>query len=337
MSINDFHAIVVEVNSRAKDYQISSLQEIRKKLKGKRSLMKNIFTSQTTFDRYAFHHGGRKELQFNIAIENRDGMDELRFGVAFSFVVNQSLPSIDVLKPKVRLFNEFMELYPDEYADMLMWSSTKREQSPKYEPKPIPPELVTNGIFVFLGKLQLLPNIDYDLLLKTLDRLLPLYQYIESKGALPPIQEVSVSPFQFRPGYTTDKVSSTKISQAQRELDSNLRHNILLEALCKKLSVRYGAECVGAENSSGIGTRIDVVVRRKSAYWFYEIKTAHSPRACIRQALGQLLEYAFWNDSQKVTRLIVVGELPLDKEGAKYLSTLRKRFSLPIEYEHITI
>jgi len=53
--------------------------------------------------------------------------------------------------------------------------------------------------------------------------------------------------------------------------------------------------------------------------------------------LGQLLEYAFWHDSQKVTRLIVVGETPLDEEGAKYLTTLRKRFSLLVEYEQITI
>jgi hypothetical protein len=79
------------------------------------------------------------------------------------------------------------------------------------------------------------------------------------------------------------------------------------------------------------------VVRQNNEYWFYEIKTAHSPRACIRQAIGQLLEYAFWTSSQNVTRLIVVGETPLDQDGAKYLRTLQKQFSLPIDYEHINL
>ena len=338
MSSNDFRAIIEEVNLRAKDYHIGKLQKIRKELRGKRVPTQKIFTSLTTFDTWAFHHGGRTELQFNLGIEHLNDKEELRFGVAFSFRASRSLPEIDVLFPKVNLFNDYMKLYPEQYADMRMWHYTKSRRSTDYMPAPIPPEVATNDVFVFLGRRQLLPNIDYVLLLNTLDRLLPLYQYIESQGTLPPIQEVSASPFQFRPGFTTDKASSAKISQAQRELDANLRHNILQESLCKKLSAKYGAKHVAAENPSGIGTKIDVVVQRNDGeYWFYEIKTANSPRACIRQAFGQLLEYAFWNDSQKVTRLIIVGETPLDEEGAKYLRTLRKRFFLPVYYEHITI
>ena len=61
----------------------------------------------------------------------------------------------------------------------------------------------------------------------------------------------------------------------------------------RQLASQYGKDNVGAENASGIGTRIDVLVRRGNEYWFYEIKTAQSPRACLRQAVGQLLEYAF--------------------------------------------
>jgi hypothetical protein len=42
-----------------------------------------------------------------------------------------------------------------------------------------------------------------------------------------------------------------------------------------------------------VGTVIDVVVKMKNEYWFYEIKTALTPRACLREATGQLLEYGF--------------------------------------------
>ena len=218
-----------------------------------------------------------------------------------------------------------------------MWHYAKSEPSSDYMPAPILPELVKEGVFVFLGKRKLLPQIDYGLLLNTLDMLLPLYQYVESNDSLPPVQDISVPQFQFRSGYTTAKASSAIISQTERELDANLRHNILQEALCRKLSAEYGKENVGDEIPSGIGTRIDVVVRQSNEYLFYEIKTAHSPRACIRQAMGQLLEYAFWNGSQNVTRLIVVGEAPLDQDGAKYLRSLQEQFSLPIDYEHISL
>jgi CO dehydrogenase/acetyl-CoA synthase epsilon subunit len=50
-----------------------------------------------------------------------------------------------------------------------------------------------------------------------------------------------------------------------------------------------------------------------------------------------LLEYAFWPGSQEANPLIVVGETALDEEGTVYLRKLKKRFSLPIEYEQIVV
>jgi hypothetical protein len=73
-----------------------------------------------------------------------------------------------------------------------------------------------------------------------------------------------------------------------------------------------------------------VVVRHEREFLFYEIKTAHSPRACLRQALGQLLEYSFWPGSQEAARLIVVGETPLDKEGASICERCGSVFPCPL-------
>jgi hypothetical protein len=96
-----------------------------------------------------------------------------------------------------------------------------------------------------------------------------------------------------------------------------------------------GPDNVGTELPSGVGTKVDIVVRRENLYWFYEIKTAMTPRACLREALGQLLEYAYWPGAQAAERLIVAGEPALDKEGQEYLRRLGKQFSPPIEYEQI--
>jgi hypothetical protein len=46
---------------------------------------------------------------------------------------------------------------------------------------------------------------------------------------------------------------------------------------------------------------MDVVVRLGIRYWFYEIKTALSARACIREALAQLLEYSYWPEHRRLS------------------------------------
>ena len=79
------------------------------------------------------------------------------------------------------------------------------------------------------------------------------------------------------------------------------------------------------------------MVLRRSAdeFWHHEIKTALSPRACIREALGQVMEYAYWPRANEATRLIICDETALDEDGAAYLKTLQERFRLPVAYEQI--
>jgi len=133
------------------------------------------------------------------------------------------------------------------------------------------------------------------------------------------------------------KVTIAKATLAEKELDLDLRHNLIQEALYQRLTSKYGKDNVRTEQPSGVGTQIDIVVKIKNEYWFYEIKTALTPRACLRQAIGQLLEYGFWPGAQEPARFIVIGERPIDEDGSEYLRRLRKRFSLPIEYEATAI
>jgi hypothetical protein len=66
------------------------------------------------------------------------------------------------------------------------------------------------------------------------NRLLPLYEYVESKGGREPLSNPTEKKFIFRPG-CRPKLPAAKASHAQKELDVNLRHNILQEALYQKL------------------------------------------------------------------------------------------------------
>lgn len=159
---------------------------------------------------------------------------------------------------------------------------------------------------------------------------------LKGVGTPAPVAVPTETSFVFKAGCST-KAASAKATTTEKELDIDLRHNELQKALYDRLASKYGEDNVGTERPSGVGTKVDVVVRQGSEYWFYEIKTALTPRACIREALGQLLEYAFWPGAQEPIRLIVVGECALDEDGAEYLSRLKKRFSLPIEYEQIVL
>jgi hypothetical protein len=334
MSLN-IHAIANKINELAPPHPIGKLQEIRTQLKKlKRRPGDKIFSTQTTFDDWAFHHGGRTELQFNIGYADGDNNDELRHGVAFSFETSQTLKSIDVLVPKVKFFNDFMELNAGEFSDMRMWHYDDG-RSVDRPPGPIPSGLVTEGIFVFLGNRQPGKKIDYQTILNDFDRLLPLYLYVESRGETAPVP-LPKTGFNFKAG-ASKKVKTAKATLPEKELDLDLRHNLLQEALYQRLASKYGKDNVRTEQPSGVGTLIDIVVKMKDEYWFYEIKTALTPRACLREAIGQLLEYGFWPGAQEPTRFIVVGESPIDKDGLEYLSRLRKRFSLPFEYEAIAI
>jgi hypothetical protein len=102
----------------------------------------------------------------------------------------------------------------------------------------------------------------------------------------------------------------------------DLRHNALQKALYRRLAKEFGKASVGTEVKGKNGTSIDLVVQRKRSYWFYEIKTASTARGCIREALGQILEYAFWPGAQEAVRLIIAGECAIDKEAEDYLRCL---------------
>jgi hypothetical protein len=331
----DIPAIANRLNELASGHLIGGLQDIRTRLKHfDRRPGSKIFSTQTIFERWAFHHGGRTELQFNIGYYDGDNNDDMRHGVAFSFETGQTLPTIDVLVPKVKFFNDYIEANAEDFRDMRMWHYADG-RSVDCPPGPIPSGLVAKGVFVFLGKRQPNTRIEYETILSDFDRLLALYQYVESGGITAPTPVVK-NGFNFKPGCPKTR-GSTVASLPQRELDIDLRHNRIRDLLYQRLASKYGKENVGAELPSGVGTRIDMVAKVKKEYWFYEIKTALTPRICLREAIGQLLEYGLWPGAHKPARYIVVGEGTLDAEDEEYLQRLRSQYSMPIEYESITI
>lgn len=144
--------------------------------------------------------------------------------------------------------------------------------------------------------------------------------------------------FHFKCGHNQRQQGTVEKYTNKNKTLIELRHNEMQEKLYEKLVAEFGLENVGTELSTGFDSYIDVVVSVGREYWFYEIKTADTVKGCIRQALPQLMEYAYWNvECDFATKLIVVGPIPLTTTAGKYLDLLRTKFNLPIHYEHLPI
>src|ERR1035441_5500220 len=122
-------AIAMEVNRIAPSHEFGKLQKLRKqlrKLKHGRSMFFDVSKKSVNEEEgWAFHTGGREELQFNIGIEKEEG--RFRFGVAFSLEPSRSLTNIDLLRPKIERFNEFIRLNAIDLSSFRMWIWRKGE------------------------------------------------------------------------------------------------------------------------------------------------------------------------------------------------------------------
>lgn len=124
------------------------------------------------------------------------------------------------------------------------------------------------------------------------------------------------------------KKKSPKIHYRQREADANLFHDRMQENVYKQLSKIY-------PNNVRTELRgVDLVVRdKKGSYIFYEFKTFNSLKKCVREALSQLLEYAYYPNAKRAVKLVIVSQNIADSKAKKYLEKLRKEFGIPVFYK----
>ncbi|ESS70445.1 hypothetical protein MGMO_122c00050 [Methyloglobulus morosus KoM1] len=138
--------------------------------------------------------------------------------------------------------------------------------------------------------------------------------------------------FHFNPGHCMGKEKTTS-SYKGKNSDIDLLHNQIQTDLYKLLVSKYGHNGVGTEQETGLGTKIDIVVKEQNGHIFYEIKTANTIKQCIRDALAQLLEYAHYPNKSRANKLIVVSPNKVTKESILYLQYLRQNFNIPIYYQ----
>lgn len=131
-----------------------------------------------------------------------------------------------------------------------------------------------------------------------------------------------------------DRNEAPRKTVFKKEVEYDPYHSKMQNALKRLLKESYKDEYdkVDIEKS-----RIDIKARTKSKKWHYfEIKT-DTPKNCIRSALGQIMEYAYWPDSDRAEKLIIVGRSPLDNDAVRYIGYIRNKFHIPVYYRSLDI
>jgi len=326
--------IAEKLNDLASKYEIGKLQDIRKEIKGlKKKHTSNLFSSMTIFDEYAFHDGGRTEIQYNIGYDENDS---LRYGLAFSLEPGQTLPDVSKLYPQILRYNYLYNSNPELFVGYKIWYYNEHGRSQTEKIHEIGSELLNPHSFIFFGKLMNISKIDYEEILETFDKMLPIYKYVSSeKSNL--VNNFRKEHYKFEFIKTNASlVEGRKYTIKEKSVDISVRHSIIQKKLIKQLVGKYGKTNVSAEVPI-FGNKIDVVVNNNGSMYFYEIKSTLTARDCIRQAMGQILDYAYWPGQKNADKIFIVGECTLEYNTKLYLKYINKKLNINVEYIKIVI
>ncbi len=142
--------------------------------------------------------------------------------------------------------------------------------------------------------------------------------------------------FIFKSGHAQKSENAIANYEAhKRTID--LFHNRIQEKVYNQLCSVHNKKNVGSEVPVNGNSKIDLVVKNNRSYTFYEIKTSNSLLKCLREAIPQLLEYAYFPNVTNANKLIIISHNRITSEAEKYLKHLRNKFNLPIYYQHFDV
>lgn len=123
-----------------------------------------------------------------------------------------------------------------------------------------------------------------------------------------------------------------------RQIDPADDHYAMSVALWRQLRDICGTRNVATESPTGYRTRIDLEVRHPStdARMLFELKSGNGPnslRPAAREALGQLLEYAYWPGKPAPVRALVIATPnPPTTELVRFLNRITLPDGVRVEY-----
>ena len=166
-------------------YRIAQLQRTRKHLRG---LGCQAGSGIFQFDRhenqdkdYAYHWGGRDELQFNVRFLDQADGNYIEYGLAFSLDTVRGMSIIGRMLNRITRFNQFVERYSSGFENYRL-GLTRPRQDIIIKSDGIPTihnGWIEDGNFISFFNLNKEPAdpLGVHNILSEFDKLLPLYEY----------------------------------------------------------------------------------------------------------------------------------------------------------------
>lgn len=89
---------------------------------------------------------------------------------------------------------------------------------------------------------------------------------------------------------------------------------------------------IGADHVFYERDYVDLSIETDKSITFIEIKTASTAKRCMREGIGQLLEYAHYAKTKNSCELVIMGDAPMTRKDESYLEFLRAEYDLPLHY-----
>ncbi len=164
-------------------------------------------------------------------------------------------------------------------------------------------ETSKNTFFNIRFKIFDMHLLDEPLEIEKSDPAIPAFHYnLLNKTQDPNLSKAISNKFIFKPGHNPGKNETVTKSKGGKK-DKSLFHNEMQTKIFSILDASHKKGNVGTENGMGYQTKVDIVVKEKGNFIFYEIKTSQTAKAAIREAIGQILEYAFWPNEKELKSL----------------------------------
>ena len=113
---------------------------------------------------------------------------------------------------------------------------------------------------------------------------------------------------------------------------TNPRHNQIQQLFIEYLEAEFGKHNVRIEENN-----VDIKLFQEDRITFYEVKPYDWAEDCIREGLGQLLAYAFFDEDMTTKELTIVGPHPPEKEEQELIDFLTKNLSISFNYEYFEV
>lgn len=265
----------------------------------------------------------KDEVIEEVILYTLDDSDKKRYIVG-------SIKNIEIIEGHKKELDKVMPLYEDHFDSML----TELKE--------------VNADYGHLNKIKFYPNVKFkwsDLtLLNELRRSkflelnrFPRYNPYKVDYAVEiGLEEAKVFKdlsLDFQPGKAS--TSSEYEKETSRSSTTVKRtHSDITESLYDYLQSVKGLtpEQVSIEKTRVGSAIVDAATKKKNSYTLYEVKTNGTGLRNIRQALGQLFEYAFLDHSIKLEKLVIIGPAELNDVEKKYFSKLTSILDVALEY-----